>query len=216
MAKWPSELIIVRHGQSVANALKQAGLPKDPAMRDMDYPLTEMGWRQSLELGKRLRESYRTPHTIVTSPYVRAKETVEGIVDGMGFKPEIVIEERVREIDFGIFDGLSYDERLAKYPDEVARWDRLGKYWYRPPGGESRPDVRLRVHSFLGTLTRDYVDEKVLVVCHSVVVLAFRSLLERWEEEQYMKIDQEDDVRNAAATIYQRDNDRLELQQYNW
>ena len=88
----------------------------------------------------------------------------------------------------------------AKYPEEFARRKREGKYWYRPPGGKSRPDVVLRVHSFLGTLTRDYREKSVLVVCHSVVVLVFRRLLERWGEKEYMKIDSENDVLNCSVT----------------
>jgi len=59
------------------------------------------------------------------------------------------------------------------------------------------------VHSFLGTLTRDYRNKSVLVVCHSVVVLVFRRLLERWNEDEYLKIDREQDVLNCSITAYQ-------------
>ncbi len=89
--------------------------------------------------------------------------------------------------------------------------------WYRPPGGESRPDVVLRVHSFLGTLARDYRAKNVLVVCHSVVVLIFRRLLERWDERQYLEIDKENDVLNCSVTSYRYDPDvaKLVLDGYN-
>ena len=76
--------------------------------------------------------------------------------------------------------------------------------------------MRLRVHSVLDTLNRDYVGMKVLVVCHSVVVLAFRSLLERWEESEYLQVDREDDVKNCGLTIYRRyENRKLVMQNYN-
>ena len=85
------------------------------------------------------------------------------------------------------------------------------KYWHWPPGGESRPDVALRVQSFLGTLTRDYRQKNVLIVCHSVVVLIFRRLLERWDEKDYLKVDKEEDVKNCSFTIYDYDCDKNKL-----
>lgn len=112
------------------------------------------------------------------------------------------MEERIREIEFGILDGLTSEGIQARFPEEYERRNREGKYWYRPPEGESRPDVAIRVHSFLGTLTRDYRNKSVLVVCHSVVVLVFRRLLERWNEDEYLKIDREQDVLNCSITAY--------------
>jgi len=153
---------------------------------------------------------------IVTSPYVRAKQTTDNVIKGLGYKPTVVVDERIREIEFGIMDGIDRKRFRELFPSEADRRERDGKYWYRPPGGENRPDVRLRVHSFLDTLNRDYVDTKTLIVCHSVVVLAFRSLLERWQESEYLQVDKEDDVVNASLTIYKReDRRRLRLQEYN-
>jgi broad specificity phosphatase PhoE len=130
-------------------------------------------------------------------------QTADQILAQLKAKIPLVREERIREIEFGILDGITTDGIKWKYPEEFSRRKRVGKYWYRPPGGESRPDVALRVHSFLGALTRDYREKKVLVVCHSVVVLIFRRLLERWGENKYMKTETEDDVRNCSVTIYE-------------
>jgi broad specificity phosphatase PhoE len=110
-----------------------------------------------------------------------------------------------------LLDGLTSEGIKAKYPEEYARRKREGKYWYRPPGGESRPDVALQVQSFLGTLTRDYRQKSALIVCHSVVVLIFRRLLERWGEIDYLKVDQEADVKNCSLTIYDYDHDKKKL-----
>jgi broad specificity phosphatase PhoE len=210
--------------------------------RDMDTELTLIGNQQTFSLGQYLGGKYPTndvyranlksgpayPHTrygmietILMSPYVRTRQSTENIVRGLGYRPNIVVEERIREIEFGLMDGLNREGVRLKYPDEAARRDRDGKYWYRPPGGESRPDVRLRVHSVLDTLNRDYVGQRVLIVCHSVVVLAFRSLIERWGEDQYMRVDQEDDVKNAGLTRYLRDlkpsgTHKLVLAEYNF
>jgi hypothetical protein len=67
------------------------------------------------------------------------------------------------------------------------------------------------VQSFLGTLTRDYRQKSVLIVCHSVVVLIFCRLLERWGEYDYLKVDQEDDVKNCSLTTYDYDCDKKKL-----
>ena len=52
------------------------------------------------------------------------------------------MEERIREIEFGILDGLTSEGIKARFPQEHKRRKREGKYWYRPPGGESRPGCR--------------------------------------------------------------------------
>jgi len=226
--KWPSLLRIARHGYSTANKrkddAKKAG--QEPQWteieRDQDCNLTSIGHQQAFDLGVGIALSGDPlPEVIVTSPYTRAKQTTDGLVRGIqsvyrDYSPLIVVEERVREIEFGIMDGIDRATFRKLFPSEADRRERDGKYYYRPPGGENRPDVRLRVHSVLDTLNRDYVGMNILIVCHSVVVLAFRSLIERWEEAEYLQVDKEDDVKNCGLTIYDRvDNRKLKLREYN-
>jgi broad specificity phosphatase PhoE len=224
--KWPEELLLVRHGQSEANVRKEAAKAHglEPSwtgvLRDQDSPLTALGRQQALAVGEELSRRYhrliKPLDYIICSPYVRTKQTTGAIIEGLGYKPNHVIEERVREIEFGIMDGIDRKRFRELFPSEADRRERDGKYYYRPPGGENRPDVRLRVHSVLDTLNRDYVGSRVLIVCHSVVVLAFRSLLERWEEDAYLQVDKEDDVKNCGLTVYRRvENRKLVLQEYN-
>ena len=223
--------MIARHGYSFANRRKDeakaAGV--EPSWtereRDQDSPLTDIGHQQAFDLGVMIGMSDDDlPEIIVTSPYLRAKQTTKGVVEGIKsvrnftsvYEPRIVVEERVREIEFGIMDGIDRATFRKLFPSETDRRERDGKYYYRPPGGENRPDVRLRVHSVVDTLNRDYVGQKVLIVCHSVVVLAFRSLIERWEEAEYLQVDKEDDVKNCGLTTYDRvDNRKLKLREYN-
>ena len=58
-------------------------------------------------------------------------------------------DERLRERDFGAFDGMTGAGIREQYPDEAKRRDLLGKFYYRPPGGESWADVALRIRSLL-------------------------------------------------------------------
>jgi broad specificity phosphatase PhoE len=219
-SKWPAALTIVRHGQSERNvqkeASKAAGLLHSyvDSVRDQDTLLTVVGKGQALHVGVELRED-EAYDVILLSPYTRTRQTTEHICRGMGYYTKLVEDERLREIEFGILDGLTPDGIKAKYPEEIARRKKEGKYWYRAPGGESRPDVALRIQSLLGTIVREYAGKRVLVVTHSVVVLVFRKLLERWNEEDYMKIDKEQDVKNCSITHYISEGDKLILQKYN-
>ena len=220
--KWPSHLVIVRHGESERNVAKDAAkrgkivYSFGSGLRDMDTELTLRGHRQAQDVGDHLAKHYRFD-ALFSSPYLRALQTIEEIASKMTYYPPLVVEERIREIEFGVLDGLMPKGIKKKYPEEDLRREREGKYWYRPPGGESRPDVALRVQSFLGTLTRDYREKSVLIVCHSVAVLIFRRLLERWGETDYLKVDQEADVLNCSLTIYDYDRSKkkLNLNGYN-
>lgn len=220
--KWPSTLVLVRHGESERDVKREQAKGKPDihhyheGLRDIDVKLTRRGVEQAGHTGKFLAAQLEFD-TIFVSPYTRTAQTAEAILEQLDPKPELVLDERIREIEFGILDGLTAAGIRNKYPDEWERRKREGNYWYRPPGGESRPDVALRVNSFLNTLTRDYPATRALVVCHSVVVLIFRRLLERWGEQEYLKVNRENDVKNCSVTTYQFDpkHGRLVLDRYN-
>src|SRR5215469_16367838 len=126
------------------------------------------------------------------------------IIGQFRYAPNLVEDERLREIDFGVLDGLTKHGIAHFQPGEQERRARIGKYHHRPSGGENYPDVALRLHSFLSKLTRKAVGRSVLVVCHSVVVLVFRKLLERLSEHQLLTIDADktQEVRNCSVTHY--------------
>jgi broad specificity phosphatase PhoE len=81
----------------------------------------------------------------------------------------------------------------------------VGKFYFRPPGGESWCDVILRLRSVLDTLTREYCRERVLIVAHQVIVNCFRYLLERLDEASILAADRAGDVPNCSVTSYQFD-----------
>ena len=224
--KWMNHLVIVRHAESQRNVGKPAAqaagqLEYHGNVRDMDVLLTPNGQRQAEATGKYLAGKFRFDRLFV-SPYERTVQTAELMVKHFPYPLEMTLEERVREKEFGILDGLTRKGIAQKYAEEVKRRDRQGKYYYRPPGGESYPDVALRVHSFLGTLVRECRRQSVLVVCHSVVVLTFRRLLERLTEKELLAIDRDpgQDVCNCSVTWYKfnpsaGEKGRMELRQFN-
>ena len=210
---WPARLWLVRHGQSQGNvardAADQAGLPTiDLEMRDVDVPLSDLGHRQAEAAGRwfaALPEGER-PELILSSPYIRARQTAEAICKAGGLAggpAKSIIDERLREREFGIFDRLTTLGIRGKFPEEAEHRSRLGKFYHRPPGGESWADVILRLRSMLNTINLHYADRRVLVVCHQVVVLCMRYILEELDEAQILAIDKAADVLNCGICAYE-------------
>jgi broad specificity phosphatase PhoE len=225
--QWPDVLWVVRHGESSGNVARDAaeagGLERiDIAQRDMDVPLSEAGHGQAEALGHwfgRMPEQER-PTVVWTSPYVRAQQTVDGVVEGAGLDVPVVLDERLREREFGVLDGLTRKGIIAQFADESERRSRLGKFYHRPPGGESWSDVLLRLRAALDELRLEAAGERVVLVGHQVVVLLVRYVLEGMTEQQILEVDAEAEVANCSVTTYRYDPDAglrggLRLKSYN-
>jgi len=177
--------------------------------------------QQAIITGNRLKERFHFDQVYV-SPFTRTMQTARLIIGQFHYTPNLVEDERLREIDFGVLDGLTKHGIAHFQPAEHERRARIGKYHHRPSGGENYPDVALRLRSFLGKLTRKAVGRSVLVVCHSVVVLVFRKLLECLSEQQLQAIDADkaQEVQNCSVTHYACDasagkEGKLILQDFN-
>ena len=229
--KWPDMLWIIRHGESAGNvALREAlaaGLPViDLSTRDMDVPLSARGEEQAQALGQWFGQlpSSERPTVILTSPYLRARRTAELLVEVAGLTLEplsFVVDERLREKEFGILDRLTSAGIAAQHPEQADFRRFLGKFYHRPPGGESWCDVLLRLRSVIDLVRRDYRRERVAIVCHTVVVLCLRYLLEQMTEEQILDIDRVHDIANCSVTSYAFDSQlgqhgHLSLQLFNF
>jgi len=229
--RWPTHLWIVRHGESAGNVARDAadaaGLSRiDIPMRDVDVPLSERGEEQAAALGRWFGAMPRgaQPNVVLSSPYVRARETARIVQATAGFPTDevsFVYDERLREKEFGILDRLTRVGIERMHPEQAELRSLLGKFYHRPPGGESWCDVILRLRSVVETISRDYHGERVLIVCHQVIVLCMRYLLERMTEEQILAIDREGDVANCGVTAYEYDptvgqNGSLVLRAYNF
>jgi len=213
--KWPQTMWIVRHGQSAGNvardAAEAAGLPLiDILTRDVDTPLSDLGKEQAQALGRWFAEMApdQRPSVVLCSPYVRARQTAQIVLQTAGIPvPEITFnaDERLREKEFGILDRLTKHGILQKYPELGEQRAHVGKFYFRPPGGESWCDVILRLRNVIDTLTREYRRERVLIVGHQVIVSCFRYLFERMDEQQILSIDREGDIPNCSVTSYEFD-----------
>ena len=234
--RWPERLWIVRHGQSAGNVARDAadaaGLSFiDVAERDMDVPLSPLGEQQAAALGRwfaAMPEGKR-PTTVLTSTYIRARQTATLVSDAGGLHPDACtdVDERLREKEFGILDRLTRAGIVERFPEQAEARERTGKFYHRPPGGESWCDVILRLRSVLDTLSLHHSEpgSRVLIVAHQVIVLCFRYLIEGMTEEEILGIDSAGDVANCGVTEYALESkpaapgsrsDKLRLVAYNF
>lgn len=211
-ALWPEQLWVVRHGQSagnVARAAAEAGghATIDIAFRDIDTPLSDLGEEQAIALGHWFGAlpSSEQPEIVLSSPYVRALHSATLLMQAAGFDKRTVplrLDERLREKEFGILDRLTIAGIEQKYPELGAQRSHVGKFYFRPPGGESWCDVILRLRSLVEMITREYAARRVLIVAHQVTVNCLRYLLEDLDESRILEIDRQQDVPNCGVTSY--------------
>ena len=215
-ARYPDTLWIIRHGESSGNVARDAAdLGRlsviDIAERDVDVPLSALGHEQSTALAHWFAgmPPAERPTVVITSPYLRASQTADHIreLGGVDAKAVWVTDERLREKEFGILDRLTRYGIEEKFPDQAEARARVGKFYHRPPGGESWCDVILRLRSVLDTISLHHSapGARVLIVAHQVIVLCLRYLLEEMTEEQILTIDRVGDVANCGVTEYALD-----------
>src|SRR3954447_26727919 len=219
----PTALWLVRHGESMGNVADAQAHSSGSGrleldVRDPDVPLSPAGesqadapgaWLAALPAGQR-------PTTVLSSPFTRAAGTARRAIAASGLDLTIRYDERLRERDFGAFDGMTGEGIRAEYPDEARRRELLGKFYYRPPGGESWADVALRARSLLATEALRHDGERLLCVSHQAVIMVFRYVLEELSEHQLLEVDRHEQVANTSVTRYVREDDgSVRLLEYN-
>ncbi len=127
-------LILTRHGQAAEGDLMLGG--------QLDVPLLPGGREEAEALARRL--SGVRIDRIIASPMLRALETAQTIATG---RP-VEVDERLRELDYGRWEGLTYAEIDAHDPELRARWEHDPAATHSP-GGELGEDAAARVLSFL-------------------------------------------------------------------
>ena len=202
---------LVRHGESMGNVAdakaQRAGAGRlELDIRDPDVPLSDTGRSQAEALGTHLAglpEDQR-PTAVLSSPFARALTTAQLATAGLDVR--VRTDERLRERDFGAFDGMTGAGIREQYPEEAKRRDLLGKFYYRPPGGESWADVALRLRSLLATEALRHDCERLMIVAHQAVIMVLRYILEELTEQELLEVDREEQVANASLTRYDMDD----------
>ncbi|WP_328452608.1 histidine phosphatase family protein [Amycolatopsis sp. NBC_00438] len=198
---------VLRHGESTGNVAREtaeaAGADViDIAERDADVPLTALGREQAAAAGELL--AGHPPDVVVTSTYRRAWDTAR-LAAPAGVA--IVPDERLRDRELGVLDLLTSRGVRERWPDEARRKRRLGRFYYRPPGGESWADVVLRVRALLAELSAERPGARVLLSAHEMTVFALRYLLEGVPEPDLMRAAATTAVPNGSLTTWERARD---------
>jgi broad specificity phosphatase PhoE len=208
MIEEPASVWLVRHGQSEGNAIRAAAARNaevlDIPARDMDVPLSTLGIRQATAFGAWLRErpADEVPDVLLSSPYARATQTAEALLQEAHLELEVVQDERLRERDLGTMDLLTTKGFAARFPDEASHRARLGKFYYRPPGGESWTDVALRCRSVLDSLAREHPGRRVLLITHEVVIIMIRYIVEHLDERAALALSRDGTIANCSLTAF--------------
>jgi len=162
----PARLLLTRHGQTEwHHDNRYAGRT--------DIRLNETGRREAEALA--MRAVREVPDHIVCSPLARAVETAQPTAEARG--AELVVDERLREVDFGEWEGKTLAEIRSSHPEAAERF--INDPDERPfPGGEPLPDAANRGLDALRGLNQEHPGETVLVVAHNTLIrLCLCSLL---------------------------------------
>ena len=177
------KLILVRHGQTEMNAQKLYFGKLNP-------PLNDLGICQAYEAkNKLLNIDY---DNIYSSPLERARQTAE-ICNYLN--KDIIFNSNLEEINFGIFEGLTFKEIAEKYPNEVKKMEEDWK-GYNYITGESPKEMFQRAISFLKTL--DYTKTN-LIVTHWGIINCIISYFISGSLDSYWKFK----IQNASIVIFE-------------
>lgn len=156
------ELLIVRHGESVANA-------EGRMQGQSDYPLSELGQQQAESLGRFLRGAGYRFDACYTSPLTRARATSLALTRALGL-PEAELEPGLAELHAGSLQGLTRAEIAEHHPSFMTR-GLTGLGDFAEYGGESYDDVQRRVQLLVERLYHRHLKDahRVLAVAHGGV-----------------------------------------------
>ena len=188
------DLLLVRHGVSEHNT-------SDVISGGTSNPnLSQAGVKQVEEVSKIIDNN--KIDQVYASPLIRAKRTAQILTD---FQKDIITDDRLKEMDFGSWEGQHAEELKVKCTDA---FDDLGtinsKYTKYAKNGETFEQVADRVEEFLAEIQPYSNDKTIMVVCHGFVI---RSLIARWFK---LKIEDVMTVRNVSFTELHFEKDDIE------
>ncbi|MCW5603954.1 MAG: histidine phosphatase family protein [Burkholderiales bacterium] len=184
-----TQLILIRHGETVWNLERRM-------QGHRDSPLSEAGVRQARRLGERMRgEAF---DALYSSDLGRAHRTAQSIAEATG--REILVDARLRERHFGVFEGLTSAEIERDHPGEFERF-RSRDPDYVVPGGESALQFYARCLACLEELVRRHAGGRIVAVTHGLVLDALYRVVHGLAPEQPRPAP----LLNASLNVFRRD-----------
>jgi len=188
--------LFLRHAQAKNN------VERILAGRTSGYPLTELGIKQAEKISdflKPLDISY-----VYSSPIERAEQTSKIVSKKLGLGYDI--DERLTEIDMGVFSGMPYEEMFAKHGNIFLKFYE-GDPIIEKNGIETFTNVKKRILDMVDHCSRKYNNENILLVTHMDPIKSMVStVLQSRPESLYELI-----IRNASLTILKKEQSNLSL-----
>ena len=157
-------LILIRHGETVWN--------KERRMQGhSDSPLSEKGLTQARLLARRMAQIKFD--ALYSSDSGRAHHTARHVAEATGH--EIIVEPRLRERNFGVFEGCTREEMESKYPEDYARFKSRDQH-FAMPRGESGVAFRQRAIACMDEIVAHHPQQLVVAVTHGLVLDVFYRL----------------------------------------
>lgn len=153
-----TQLILIRHGETVWNQQRRM-------QGHSDSPLSETGLRQAQLLARHLKQIAFS--ALYSSDSGRAHHTARAVAEVTGH--DIILEPRLRERHFGVFEGLTGSEIEASFPADYARFKSRDQS-HVIPGGESASQFRARVSACFDEISSRHNGELVVVITHGLVL----------------------------------------------
>ena len=184
-------IFIIRHGESQANVDRSCY--KEQANRLVE--LSESGRQQAKKAGEFIKSNLNVDSNntlLFSSSYVRAHQTAEKIKSFLNIK--IYLDDRLVELNYGLFDGLDTRERFELYPEEAKYYYEnkalRNEFYSRLPMGESPMDVAIRFQSFWSDVKRNLLEgnssmENIILVAHSKTNLIIKKTLMNYNVDWY-------------------------------
>ena len=181
MRAMPSDLYIVRHGQTVYNA---SGTKTFTGWIDVD--ISEFGAQQAAGIAEMLK-GVRFD-VAYTSRLKRARNTLEILLRPHAYGVPVVVDDRIIERNYGDLSGRLHADVKEQHPDMYKVWHR--SYDTPPPNGESMKMVEKRVYPFVWELVRGAGSGRnILLSAHGNSIRAMRAYLENLTVEQEMALE---------------------------
>lgn len=159
MSGAPTELIVVRHGQTDLN--------REPRFQgQIDAPLNALGQMQALRLSQRLADE--RIDALLASDLTRTRQTAAPLSERLGLSP--TLSTALREQRFGAFEGLSFTEVIERYPGDWNRWLEHDPDFSPPAGGECVRSFHARVIAAVRDLVRQHAGRTLAVITHGGVL----------------------------------------------
>jgi broad specificity phosphatase PhoE len=162
-------LLLARHGRTAYN---QAGLIQGSS----PVPLDELGLEQARRLAAHIAALEHPPTRIWSSDLVRAEQTAGAVADAL--KLEVTADARLREQDFGEYEGRALSELLAQDDAFKLAWT-TDPALLHPPGGEEFTQVTARLLDWFAEARPRQPGEVVLAVSHGLALTALLCALTR-------------------------------------